>query len=94
VKEHEKDEIEQTIERARGGVGERINELDRRLRSSLDIRGAASEHAPKIIAGGAALGFLVGFGFPKIFGKLLKVAVPLAIVGFAVKRARDSAAES
>ena len=88
----EKKDIERAIEQARDGVGERIDELDRRLRSSLDFKTAASAHAPTLIAGGAALGFLVGFGFPRVFTKLLKVGVPLAIVSFAVKRARDHAA--
>jgi hypothetical protein len=92
MKDQEKQDIERAIERARDGVGSRIDELDRRLRSTLDIKSAASEHAPKLIAGGAALGFLVGFGFPRIFKKLLKVCVPLAIVGLAVKRAREHAA--
>lgn len=91
MKQAEKENIEREIERARGGVGERIDELDRRLRSSFDIRSAASAHAPKLIAGGAALGFLVGLGFPKVFKKLLKVGVPLAIVSYAVKRARENA---
>ena len=90
MKQEEKEDLERQIARARDGVGDHIDELDRRLRKSLDIRTKASEHAPKIIAGGAAVGFLVGFGFPKVFRKLLKVGVPLAIVGFAVKRAQEN----
>lgn len=86
--EHQKEHIELAIERAREGVSERIDELDRRLRSTLDVKSAVAEHAPGIVAGGAAVGFLVGFGFPKIFKKVLKVGIPVALLGLAVMKAR------
>jgi hypothetical protein len=82
----EKQAIEQEIGRARDHVGERIDELDRRLRSTLDIKSQAAEHAPQIIAGGAVLGFLVGFGFPKAVKVLLKLGIPIAAVTFAAKK--------
>ncbi|HKO02314.1 MAG TPA: hypothetical protein VJ032_11495, partial [Thermoanaerobaculia bacterium] len=72
----EKQQLEHTIVSARDGVSERIDELDRRLRSTLDVKSAASEHAPQIIAGGAAVGFLVGFGFPKVFKRIIQIGVP------------------
>lgn len=88
--EDQKQHIELAIERARDGVSVRIDELDRALREKLDVKSAASEHAPQIIAGGAALGFLVGFGMPKLLGKLLAVGVPLALVAMKVKQSRDA----
>jgi len=81
----EKQDIERAIERARDGVSERIDELDRRLRTSLDFKSMAADHAPEIVAGGALVGLLVGFGFPKVFKVALKVGIPLAVVAYAVK---------
>lgn len=82
---HQKVHIERAIERARDGVSERIDELDRRLRTSLDVKSKVSEHAPKIIAGGAVVGFLVGFGMPKMFRKIAAIGVPLALVALQVR---------
>ena len=82
----EKRAIEAEIGRARDGVGEHIDELDRRLRKTFDIESAASEHAPQLMAGGAVVGFLVGFGFPKAVKILLKVGVPIAAITFAAKK--------
>ena len=90
MREREKVDIERTIERARDGVSERIDELDRRLRTTLDFQSTASQHAPKIIAGGAALGFLVGFGFPSGLRKVLKFGLPLALLSLAVMKARGN----
>ena len=87
--ERQKEHIERAIERARDGVSERIDELDRKLRTSLDMGSALTEHAPKIIAGGAAVGFLVGFGFPGVFKKALKIGIPVALVSLAVMKARN-----
>jgi hypothetical protein len=82
----EKRAIEAEIGRARDGVGEHIDELDRRLRKTFDIESAASEHAPQLMAGGAVVGFLVGFGFPKAVKILIKVGVPIAAITFAAKK--------
>lgn len=86
----EKVQVERAIERARDGVSERIDELDRRLRTTLDVRTAVTQHAPQIVAGGAAVGFLVGFGFPVVFRKVLKIGIPIALVSLAVMKARSS----
>ncbi|HUP44656.1 MAG TPA: hypothetical protein VM779_04000 [Thermoanaerobaculia bacterium] len=91
--EHQKVHIERAIERAREGVSERIDELDHKLRSSFNLGATVSEHAPQMMAGGAALGFLVGFGFPKLFRKLLKVGVPVALVSLAVMKARNGSGD-
>ena len=82
----EKSDIEREIVRARDGVGERIDELDRRLRSTLDVKTFAQEHAPQLIAGGAAVGFLVGFVSPKTIRRLIGLGIPLAIVAMKVKK--------
>jgi len=81
----EKKQIEAEIERARDGVGDRIDELDAQLRRKLDFESIASEHAPQLIAGGAALGFLVGFGFPKLLKRAIQIGVPLAVIAYKVK---------
>ncbi len=86
----EKQQIEQQIERARDGVGDRIDELDQRLRTTLDFKTLAREHAPQIIAGGAAIGFLIGFGFPKPLRRLIQVSIPLALIAWKVKQSRDN----
>ena len=86
--DNEKQDIERAIDRARDGVGERIDELDRRLRASLDVKSAAAEHAPQIIAGGAVLGFLAGFGFPKPLRRAISIGIPLALIAMKFKKSR------
>jgi hypothetical protein len=86
----EKQHIEQQIERARDGVGDRIDELDQRLRTTFDFKTMAREHAPQIIAGGAVIGFLVGFGFPKPLRRLIQVGIPVALIAWKVKQSRDN----
>ena len=88
----EKQDIEHEIDRARDGLSTRIDELDRRLRTSLDFKTAAANNAPQIIAGGAVLGFLAGFGFPKGLRRAVKIGLPLALIAMQVKKriaARD-----
>jgi len=86
----EKQSIERAIVRARDGVGDRIDELDRHLRTNLSPKTIASNYAPQIIAGGAVVGVLVGFGVPKMFRRLITWGVPLAILAVTIKNARDS----
>lgn len=76
-----KSHIERAINRAREGVGEHVDELDRHLRESLNLKKAAGEHAPELMAAGAAFGFLAGFGAPKKLTRVLQIAIPLLIVG-------------
>jgi hypothetical protein len=85
----EKQFIERAIVRARDGVGDRIDELDRHLRTNLDPKVLASNYAPQLIAGGAVLGVVVGFGMPKIFRKLVTWGVPLALVAMTIKHVRE-----
>jgi len=91
VPDPEKRQIETVISKARDGVGDRIDELDRRLRTQLDIKSFASEHAPQLIAGGAVIGFLAGFGFPKPLKRVIALGMPLAQIAYKVKKARDAA---
>ncbi len=92
--ENEKKEIEREIDRARDGVGDRIDELDRRLRSSLDVKSAAAAHVPQIIAGGAVVGFLVGFGFPKVLRKAVSIGIPLALFAMKLRKSRDRGSDA
>jgi hypothetical protein len=86
----EKQQIEHQIGRARDGLGDRIDELDRRLRTTLDFKSLAREHAPQIMVGGAVLGFLVGFGLPKPLKQVISIGIPLALIAYKVKRSRDN----
>jgi hypothetical protein len=89
--EEEKQTIEREIERARDGVGHRIDELDRKLRTTLDVNTFASQHAPQLMVGGAVVGFLVGFGFPKPLMRVMKLGVPLAIAAYKFSKSRNGA---
>ena len=84
----EKQDIEREIDRARNGVGDRIDELDRRLRTTLNMKTAAANHAPQIIAGGAVVGFLAGFGFPKALRRAVSIGIPLALIALKLKKGR------
>lgn len=85
----QKQHIERAIIRARDGVGDRIDELDQHLRTNLDPKTLASIYAPQLIAGGAVLGIIVGFGLPKVFRKLITWGVPVALIAMTVKNARE-----
>jgi hypothetical protein len=84
----EKQQLDHTIVTARDRVGDRIDELDRRLRKQLDFKAIASEHAPQLVAGGAVVGLLVGFGFPKLFKRVIQIGLPVAVLAYGVKRAK------
>ncbi|HEX8407734.1 MAG TPA: hypothetical protein VF883_02640 [Thermoanaerobaculia bacterium] len=86
----QKEHIQRAIVRARDGVGDRIDELDRHVRTNLNPKTIASTYAPAIIGGGAVLGLIVGFGLPKVFRKLVTWGVPLAIVAVTIKNAREA----
>jgi hypothetical protein len=85
----QKQYIERAIVRARDGVGDRIDELDRHLRTNLDPKTLARSYAPQLIAGGAVLGIVVGFGLPKVFRKVVTWGVPLGILAMTIKNARE-----
>ena len=89
----EKKQIETEINRARDGMGDRIDELDARLRKQLDFASMAREHAPQLVAGGAVAGFLVGFGFPKLLRRAIQIGVPIALIAYKVKRSRNGREE-
>ncbi len=86
--EKEKREVEEAIERARDGVSERIDELDRRLRTSLDITAFAKQHSTGLVAGGAVVGFLVGFGMPKALRRTIGISIPLALIAMKIRKAK------
>ena len=87
----EKQQLDQTIVSARDRVGDRIDELDRRIRKRLDVKSIASEHATELVAGGAVVGFLVGFGFPKVVKRILQIGIPVVIVAMQVKKRSNGA---
>jgi hypothetical protein len=86
--DEEKQQLDHTIVSARDRVGDRIDELDRRLRQQLDVKAMAAEHAPQIVVGGAVVGLLVGFGFPKLFKRLIQIGLPVAVIAYGVKKAK------
>lgn len=86
----QKEHIQRAIVRARDGVGTRIDELDQHLRTTLDPKTLARSYAPQLIAGGAVLGVIVGFGLPKVFRKLVTWGVPIAILAVTIKNAREA----
>ena len=87
----EMQQLDQTIAGARDRVGDRIDELDRRIRKQLDVKSIASEHATELVAGGAVIGFLVGFGFPKVVKRILQIGIPVVIVATQVKKRSNGA---
>ena len=90
----QKEYIERAIARARDGVGDRIDELDRHLRTNLNPKTLARTYAPHLIAGGAVLGVVVGFGLPKVLRKAIKWGVPLGILALTIKNAREAKDEN
>src|SRR3954452_14665798 len=86
--DEEKQQLDDTIVSARDRVGDRIDELDRRLRKQLDFKTMASEHAPQLVAGGAVVGLLVGFGFPKLVKRVIQIGLPGAVIAYGVKKAK------
>jgi hypothetical protein len=88
--DEQKRDIETQIVRARDGVGNRIDELDQRLRNDFNPKTIARTYAPHLIAGGAVLGLVVGFGLPKVFRKLVAWGVPIAVLAVTIKNAREA----
>ena len=86
----QKEHIQRAIVRARDGVGDRIDELDRRLRDDFNPKTLARTYAPHLIAGGAVVGVIVGFGFPKVFRRLVTWGVPIGILAMTIKNAREA----
>ena len=87
----EMQQLDQTIAGARDRVGDRIDELDRRIRKQLDVKSLASEHATELVAGGAVIGFLVGFGFPKVVKRILQIGIPVTLIAMQVKKRSSGA---
>jgi hypothetical protein len=87
----EMQQLDQTIAGARDRVGDRIDELDRRIRKQLDVKSLASEHATELVAGGAVVGFLVGFGFPKVVKRILQIGIPVTLIAMQVKKRSNGA---
>jgi hypothetical protein len=83
--EHVRERIELAIGRAREGVGERIDEIETRLRGALDIKQQAAVHAPELILAGLTIGFIIGVGAGRTLVRAVQFGIPIAI---AVKKAR------
>ncbi len=65
-------------------------QLDQTIRRQLDLKTIASEHATELVAGGAVVGFLVGFGFPKVIKRVIQIAIPVAMFAVRVKKMRGT----
>jgi hypothetical protein len=89
----EKQNVERAIVAARDGIGQSIDELDRQLRRTLDVKSLAAEHAPQLVAGGAVVGFLVGFGMPRGLKRIVQIGVPVALVAWKVKQMRSRSSQ-
>lgn len=89
-REQERAHIELAIEEARLRVGDTIDELDRRVKVSLDLRTLAKEHAVELAAAGGILGLVVGLGVPRALLRVVQIGVPIAI---AVEIARRKASD-
>ncbi len=87
--QQEKQHVEREIARARDGISTRIDELDQRIRTQYDAKQFVAEHAVQIVAGGAVLGLLIGFGFPKPLRRLVQIGVPLGLIAWKVKQTMD-----
>lgn len=85
----EKKQLDQSIEGARDRVGDRIDELDRRIRKQLDFKSIAAEHAPQLVVGGAVAGFLIGFGFPKVIKRVFQIGIPVVLIAIRVNKMRS-----
>lgn len=83
--EHAREHIEIAIERARSGIGDRIDAIDRELRARLDVKQMIGDHAPEFLAIGFGVGFLIGFGAPKLLSRSIQIGIPLFL---AVQTAR------
>ena len=86
-----KESIQRAIVRARDGVGDRIDELDRTLRTQLDPKVIVRSYAPHLVAGGAVVGLIVGFGLPKVLRRVITWGVPIGILVMTIKHARERA---
>jgi hypothetical protein len=86
MSDEERETIEREIVSARDGVGSGIDALDRKLRRAFDIESFASAHAEQLAVGGAVVGFLVGFGVPKLLRRVLQLGVPIALAVYSAKR--------
>jgi hypothetical protein len=84
-----KESIQRAIVRARDGVGDRIDELDRTLRTQLDPKVIVRSYAPHLVAGGAVVGLIVGFGLPKVLRRVITWGVPIGILVMTIKKARE-----
>ncbi len=85
----EKTKIERSIAMARKSVGERVDQIDRKLRVDLDIRRVAGESAPQLVAAGVAAGIVLGYALPKPLLRILQIAVPVGIAAVVVQRVRE-----
>jgi len=86
-------DIEETIGRERRKIAETIDELDVRIQSRMDLSRLAADNAGPLMAAGAAFGFLLGFGVPKVFVRTIQIAVPLLVAVKIVGDARCASCE-
>ncbi|HVT43087.1 MAG TPA: hypothetical protein VMT00_01735 [Thermoanaerobaculia bacterium] len=78
--EQVKNHIELAIDSARHGVSDGIDEIDRRLRSTMDVKQQARDHAGALMIAGGALGLLLGLGGGKVLVRTIQLAAPIVVV--------------
>lgn len=88
--QHIREHIELAIGRAREGVGDRIDEIEERLRGALDIRQQASTHAPELMLAGLTIGFIIGVGAGRTLVKLVQFGIPIALAAKLAKAKIDA----
>lgn len=91
--QHQKAHIELAIERARERVGDTIDELDRRVKSGLDLKSIAKDHAVELAAAGGVVGLVLGLGVPRALLRMVQIGIPLAIAIEIARRKASSEEE-
>lgn len=82
-------QIERSIDEAREGLSERIDQLDEKLRKDFDLNKIASEHAVQLMGAGAAIGLVLGIGVPRAVLRMMQIGIPIGIAIAVAKKAHE-----
>ncbi len=84
-----REQLERSIEEARKGLTQRVDQLDAKLRKEFDVQKIASEHAIQLMGAGAAIGLVLGIGVPRALLRLIQIGVPIGIAVAVAKRVHE-----